>query len=156
MYAKELIDEYRKKISEILECDTENIIFKIDKEVNTFLNYDKEGQNEGLYLIILKEDGKFDKTISSWRLIQFPGCCAFCISTGVFVYKEFRSKGIGKVLNNFRKDVSKFLGFTSLICTDIETNTHQRKLLKSNGWKDIYSITNKRTKNLVNISIINL
>ena len=55
-------------------------------------------------------------------------------------------------MNTFRQDIARTLGYSSLMCTDIEQNVNQRKLLKTNGWKDIHSVINKRTKNHVYIS----
>jgi len=44
----------------------------------------------------------------------------------------------------------------TLFVTDIEKNIHQRQLLATNNWKDIYSVINKRTENKVFISVIDL
>jgi hypothetical protein len=78
-----------------------------------------------------------------------PHCCAFMISCNVYVSASYRNKRIGTTLNSLRQDIGRVLGFTSILCTDIEKNIHQRQLLKTNGWKDIHSVINKRTNNQV-------
>ena len=63
---------------------------------------------------------------------------------------------IGTILNQLRQDIGRLLGYSSIICTDIQQNTNQRKLLETNGWKDIHSVINKRTNNRVYLSVINI
>ena len=85
-----------------------------------------------------------------------PHCCAFMVSCNVNVTEKYRGMRIGTILNQFRQDIGRVLNYSSILCTDIEQNTHQRKLLKTNGWKDIHDVVNKRTKNRVYISVINI
>lgn len=98
-----------------------------------------------------------DNTIwaASWRLYQMPHCCAICVSCESSVKPAFRGKGLGTLLNTMRKEISTMLGYSLLLCTDIEANTPQRKILATNGWKDIYSVLNRRTNNVVHISVVN-
>ncbi len=107
--------------------------------------------SEGKFTVICK-----NKVVSSFELYKLPHCCAILVSCKAFVYEEFRNKRIGTVLNDLRQDIGRLLGYSSLLCTDIEKNEYQRKLLKTNGWKDIYNVINKRTNNRVYISVINL
>jgi hypothetical protein len=86
-------------------------------------------------------------------VVHFPGCCAFAISTGAYVEAEYRRKGVNRLSNQFRQSIARQAGYTALICTDKLDNTPERKTLEAEGWKDIYSVTNSRTNNLVAISI---
>jgi len=94
-----------------------------------------------------------DKTISQFKLIQMPGCCGICISTGTYVNPDFRGKGVNSLLNNFRIDIAKDLGYGLLMCTDLKSNTPQMKTLDKNGWKHIYEFKNPRTGNILNVTI---
>ena len=94
-----------------------------------------------------------DKTISEFKLLQMPGCCGICISTGTYVNPDFRGKGVNILLNNFRIDIAKHLGYGLLMCTDLKSNTPQMKTLDKNGWKHIHEFKNPRTGNILNITI---
>ncbi len=91
--------------------------------------------------------------ITCFSLCEFPGCCAFIVSTGAYVYDAYRKKGVNKLTNEFRQAIGRYLGYTAIICTDVEDNVGERLTLKANGWRDIYGEQNKRTGNFVNISI---
>lgn len=107
--------------------------------------------SEGKYVIFCK-----DKLLSSFELYKLPHCCAILVSCKAYVAEEFRGKRLGTLLNNMRQDIGKLLGYSVLMCTDIEANIHQRQLLATNGWKDIHDVKNKRTGNKVYLSVINL
>jgi hypothetical protein len=95
-------------------------------------------------------------TIASWKLYQMPHCCGIVVSCNATVDKVYQNRGIGTVLNQLRQDIGRSLGFSLMMCTDIDSNQYQRKLLKTNGWRDLYDFVNRRTKNRVIISCINL
>jgi hypothetical protein len=163
METLEILDKYRKIIGGILNCNSENIKFYNDgnkEEIGTF-DYDKQCVSEnwtlGTYEVYQIVDN-YDKPrlISSFKLYQLQHCCAFMVSCNAEIMEEYRNKRIGTILNNLRQDIGRQLGYTAILCTDIEQNVNQRKLLKTNGWKDIYSIINKRTNNRVYLSIINI
>lgn len=107
--------------------------------------------SEGAYKIMAGKE-----VLSEFKLYKMPHCCAILVSCNAFVSPKFRNMGIGTVLNTFRQDIGRLLGYSTLMCTDIDQNTHQRQLLQTNGWKDIYSVRNKRTNNMVHVSVINL
>lgn len=91
--------------------------------------------------------------IASFRLVQLVGCCGICISTGAFVANIYRNKGVGKLLNKLRIKMAEHLGYSILMCTDVDGNKPQRNVLINNEWKDIYQFKNGRTGNTVNITI---
>jgi hypothetical protein len=94
-----------------------------------------------------------DKYITGWAMHQFPGCCAFCISSGVYVSGLYRNKGVNKIANRLRQALAKADGYTALICTDVDDNEPERRTLAANNWQDIFTTVNRRTGNRVNISI---
>jgi predicted nucleic-acid-binding Zn-ribbon protein len=170
MKTQQMLKKYQIILSGILKCNPEEIKFFINKEEIKEIEYfepekDNQGNetgvqirytrwnnwSEGSYRVELKK-----KIISTFELYKMPHCCAILVSCKALVYTEFRNKKIGTIMNSFRQDIARILGYSSLFCTDIESNTYQRQLLKTNGWKDIYSVVNKRTNNRVYLSIINL
>lgn len=107
---------------------------------------------EGKYIVVLQEK----VLLASFELYKLPHCCAILVSCKAFVNPLWRGRRVGTILNTLRQDLGRLLGYSTLMCTDINQNTHQRKLLATNGWKDIYEVKNKRTGNLVHVSVINL
>jgi hypothetical protein len=170
MKTKELLDKYQKILGGLLKTKPEDIRFLIGKNEIKELEYfqpekDSEGNetgnqirhttwqnwSEGVYSVYLKE-----QKISSFELYKMPHCCAILVSCKALVQPAFRHKRVGTTLNTMRQDIGRILGYSTLMCTDISQNTHQRQLLATNGWKDIYEVKNKRTGNTVFISVINL
>lgn len=94
-----------------------------------------------------------NKDVTSFRLVEFPGCCAILVSTGASVREEFRDKGINTLSNQLRQEIAKVAGYTAIICTDVVTNEPERRTLGKNGFEDIYFLTNKRTGNKLAVSI---
>jgi hypothetical protein len=95
-------------------------------------------------------------TISKFSLLEMPGCCGICISTGAYIDSKYRNMGINTILNSLRIKIAKELGYTVLLCTDVATNVYQKKVLQKNGWQDIFRFRNRRTNNLVDISVVHL
>ena len=147
-----MIEKYTKKLKELLSQDI-------------VIQYSVNGKNKNLTLeeLMYVKDTfyglKFEiidlqgNLISTFRLLQMVGCCGICISTGTYVCPDFRGKGINIILNNFRIDIAKHLGYGLLMCTDLKSNTPQMKTLDKNGWKHIHEFKNPRTGNILNITI---
>lgn len=96
------------------------------------------------------------KEVAYFILLQLPGCCGVALSTGAIVFGPHRNKGLGTILNELRKDISREAGYTVLMCTDVMHNEPQRKILQKNGWKDVFEFVNRRTGNQVAISVVEL
>lgn len=94
--------------------------------------------------------------VASFCLVAFPGCCGLVISTAATTYYPHAGKGIGKITLELRQALCKERGYTVLVCTDVDHNAPQRKLLNRAGFKDVYQFRNRRTNNLVNISVKHL
>lgn len=159
MKTLEILDKYRKILAGIIKCNPEDIIFfKDSKEIGTF-DYDKDevavNWALGSYIVKQRYLGGYS-TIGSFRLYQLQHCCAFMVSCNAVVEKDYRGKRIGTTLNMLRQDIGRLLGYSAILCTDIAQNTYQRQLLKTNGWRDLFSLVNKRTKNTVYLSVISI
>ena len=147
-----MIEKYTKKLKELLSQDI-------------VIQYSVNGKNKNLTLeeLMYVKDTfyglKFEiidlqgNLISTFRLLQMVGCCGICISTGTYVHPDFRGKGVNIILNNFRIDIAKHLGYGLLMCTDLKSNVPQMKTLDKNGWKHIHEFQNPRTGNILNITI---
>ncbi len=146
------IAEFQEKLEQKLNIT--GIIIKCDNRRGSGtlyygdLNFVKD--DVGLTIGIKDKD---NMPISQFKLVQMPGCCGICISYNSIVFPKYQGKGIGTLLNQFRIDIADYLGYTTLLCTDREENAPQKKILTNNGWKDVHRFTNKRTGNLVNITI---
>jgi hypothetical protein len=163
MNASSFLTKYRVIIAGLLGVQPSSIKFSTlyqgtFTEFSDELLYEKPDSdfNLGWYRVTIESPGALSKTVASFKLYQMPHCCAIAVSCEAYVYPEFRNKKIGTTMNKFRQELCKLLGYSVLMCTDIEQNTHQRKLLKTNGWKDIHDIVNSRTHNRVFISVKNL
>lgn len=165
MEAKDVI-AFEKQISDIVgqECQFEYIAYdgaaRISKEnvpsdgtLRDSLNSLKARYHQD-YFIFIQTMAK--SVVSQMRTYQLPGCCGICVSSAAHVSPYFRNRGINTILNKFRIEFAKHLGYTVLMCTDISNNKPEKQTLIKNGWKDIHHFINQRTNNGVDISIINL
>lgn len=167
MKTNQILDKYRTIVGKLLDINPAEIFFYIDgKEVRECTDLEKE-KNYDLYTNYVQswEVGKYtvrhiaeevDTLISSWELYRLPHCCAILVSCKALVKPSFRSKRVGTILNNLRQELGRAMGYSAIICTDIESNINQRKLLATNGWEDIFNVVNKRTTNKVFISALKL
>lgn len=147
-----MINKYIKQLEDLLKTDIKIFIWLDNKDVeltNHNLIYIKNNP-DGLEFKIVNIESEL---VSKFKLIQMIGCCGICVSTKVFVYNNFRNKGVNIILNNFRIDIAKKLGYGILLCTDISSNLAEVKTLNKNSWEHIYNFKNPRTKNNINISI---
>lgn len=109
---------------------------------------------QGLQIrVMYRPPSKDSWLVTRFNLVPFPGCCAFMISTGVYVTSPFQRKGVNTLTNKLRQAIAKHYDYTTLICTDVITNEPERRTLAKEGWHDIYQVRNKRTGNQVAVSI---
>ena len=147
-----MIAKYTEKLKELL---SQNLIIQCQlygeyQPLHIYnLVYIKD-LHGGLKFRVINVEGV---VISRFELAQMLGCCGICISTGTYVHPDFRGKGVNSLLNNFRIDIAKDLGYGLLMCTDLKSNTPQMKTLDKNGWKHIHEFKNPRTGNILNVTI---
>jgi hypothetical protein len=96
------------------------------------------------------------RSLTNFYLEQLPGCCGIVVSNGVNIYPEYRRKGLGATLNALRISIAKVQGYGMMLCTDVDTNEAQKKILSKNGWKKVDEFINPKTQNRVNIHTIEL
>jgi hypothetical protein len=94
--------------------------------------------------------------LAMWTLCQMPGCCGACVSTGAFVARDVRNRGLGTFFNKVRQRLAREAGYGIMICTDIESNEPQQKVLDRTGWESVYKWINPRTKNALEMRVVHL
>jgi len=92
-----------------------------------------------------------NRIVARFYMQVFPACCGACISYGAAVYAPYLNKGLGKLLNKMRIQLAHDCRRKLIICTDVEKNTHQQKILKANGWQKATSWLNPRSHNDVGL-----
>lgn len=178
METKSVLDKYKKLIAGLLDGKEKDVKFWNEVLINLStpqVRYEWAEIGELYYIKPDWEDeehrdlqhqaqwllGKYRVTyrgeeVSTWKLYQMPHCCGIMVSCNVNITENFRHKRIGTTLNILRQDIGRLLGYSCILCTDIEQNKYQRRILATNGWKDIHNVVNKRTQNRIYISVINL
>lgn len=166
----DLMTKYEGKIAKILELKPADVQIKLahyDKAVagdpqwetvnknGDFLCTETSSSNAGWHI------GRFmvfaaKNVISSFDLSELPHCCGILVSHGAHVYYPHQNKGIGTLLQKFRIDLAKRLGYTIMLCTDVKSNKYQRKILEKHGWKDVLEFQNSRSGNTVAVSCLNV
>lgn len=173
-----LVDKYQKLIGGLLDIEPRLIKFFVragsNKELEVGLDYypdedkkdwiETQGWCEGEFSVKRMDDAApkshpanyWDLVISTFKLYRMPHCCGIIVSCNANVLERYRHKRVGTTLNNLRQDIARLLGYTVMVCTDVAQNEYQRRLLKTNGWKDLIDFKNKRTGNTVILSYIGL
>jgi len=109
---------------------------------------------------IIEENTKSHKDyrtkIASFCLTEMPHCCGLIISHGMYIGYGFENRGIGKALHECRLQIMRELGYSCAICTDMEDNPAQKKILKRFKWKTVHTFLNDNSDNEVNISVLDL
>ena len=103
-------------------------------------------------LVQLPEE-KHRRMITAFVLTPMPGCCAFVVSHSAYVSTYYRNKGVQTEANLFRQACAKAGGFPFMLCTDVDTNTPQQRVLVKNGWQHLTSVFNTRTNRNVFLSM---
>lgn len=140
--------DFKAKIAKILDVEQDRITLKMQDDINS--------KAPGYLFTIVKWDKKNEHLVSFFTMIQMPGCCGVVVSTGSLVSACYRKKGIGTLLNLFRIEIAKILGYSLIFCTDVTENTAESRILEKNGWKIIDRFLNKRTNNNVNLSVFHI
>jgi len=94
--------------------------------------------------------------VAHFNLQQLPGCCGICVSFYAYVFDEYRKRGLGNLLNKMRQQIAWDSLYTILLCTDVEKNTPQQKILTKNGWEKLLTFKNRNTDNMVCLHTIEL
>jgi GNAT superfamily N-acetyltransferase len=89
------------------------------------------------------------KLVSVWEIEPMSGCNGIAIFKKVEIMEEYRGKGLGTQFLNLRETLAKDFGYSSLLCTIVDTNEPQKKIMDKLGWKLLNQFTNSHTSNNV-------
>jgi hypothetical protein len=95
-----------------------------------------------------------NRAVAAFYLRELPGCCGVYVSYNCSVSSKYRKLGIGTLLNKMRQQIAWDHGYTLLICTDVDNNEPQQKILKKNNWTKLTSFINRNTDNPVSLHSI--
>lgn len=98
------------------------------------------------------ENKDFDgsnKVVSVWAIEPMSGCNGIAIFKNVEIFEGYRGKGLGIQFLNLRESLAKDFGYSSLLCTIVDTNEPQKKIMEKSGWKLLNQFTNSHTNNNV-------
>jgi GNAT superfamily N-acetyltransferase len=107
----------------------------------------------GFFTIIDMDKGKI---VSRFILEQMKGCNGICISRKVSISEDYRGKGYGSMLCNYREKLASFLSYSVIMCSVVSSNEPQTKIMAKNGWQTSFKFNNKKTTNDVIIYFKNL
>jgi len=134
-------------------CETKILDFfksiNLDVKITYSLVQNYMNKIESIFVKI--DDIKSANRIANFTLTPMPGCCGIVISTNSRTNIQYRQLGIATFLNLIRIEISQEMGYGLLICTDVDNNEPQQKILTKNSWKKIEQFKNPRTQNLINI-----
>lgn len=149
-----LIKKYKKLITEIVDESPIRILIRDPySTVTKYRTLTNDTIGEGQYSISV---GKDNRQVATFSLDMLQGCCGVCVSYGSHISHEFRNKGLGKVLNNFRIEIARLLQYGLLLCTNQSVNIPEVRILRANGWTKCTTFLNPRSGNVIDLQIINL
>ena len=105
------------------------------------------------YLLSITSGPHKNRYIALFSIAYFPGCCALAVGTGAVTYSPFYNKGVNNITNLIRMEISRLMGYTAYIATDVAHNTPSMKTFARNGMKELYECKNKRTNNVVKLFV---
>lgn len=161
---KESLSGYIKKVGKkhsSLNLDSLRIEFGVPelKDLVWYPGDQKMGAGEYRLICETNADASGKKeiiTVAKWEIVQMKNCCGMAVSTRALVEIAFRKLGLGLIMNQIRIDICRKLGYSCLMCTDVENNVPQQKILSANGWRKIHKFVNRNTGNTVCVHVINI
>jgi hypothetical protein len=94
--------------------------------------------------------------VARFALDQLQGCCGVCVSYFSYISFSYRGTGLGNVLCKMRIEIARAANYGLMICTDVDDNVPQKKIMESLNFQKATSFVNPKTNHLVNLRYINL
>ena len=145
-------DRNAKLVLKGAEKDIKKLL-NIEVEIKTNDDYGYNENIENKYVVI---EVATKSKIATFSMTGLPGCCGVCVSHYSRVANQFQGKGLGKLLCGIRKDIAKTMRYSCLLCTDVDDNLPQQRILDRHGWKKVHNFKNIRTGSLININVVDL
>lgn len=90
-------------------------------------------------------------TFGSYEFTTLPGCSQVVVSHGVFIYEEYRGKGMSKGAAIERIHAAEEHGYDAMVCTVDMSNEPQLKTLTKTGWEKACEFKSRKTGHRVGI-----
>lgn len=103
--------------------------------------------NEDIYVEVKDEKGYVR---SNFRMIEFPGCCAFCVSTGTWVDPRWRGKKVAYILQEIKEDLARIGGYAGIFATIVKGNPAQERVLPKSGFSLVGEATGLKNPKTTN------
>lgn len=146
-------EKYNKRIKDFLktlDVDTEADNFNLISEpTEDWGGISIHCYTEEPYAREQYKDLTYSETIFMFKLIEMSGCCAFLISTGTFVGRNYQGKGIAQFLQELKYEMAKDSKYPYLFATTVEKNDAENHILQKFGWINIDKVKNTRTGNKI-------
>lgn len=142
----EMRQKYEKKLSELLKEE----VFMYSPKIGKYPSENPAGLNTVSFA--LKNTGKtygiktYYDILANFSLRELSGCCGVIVSYWMQVDKKYRGKGIAKVLQEFKEEICKYNGYTTMLATTLSGNDTENHILEKFNWKQVYTFKNKRTQ----------
>ena len=104
----------------------------------------------GEYFVI---DTEARSVVTSFIIEPMAGCSGIALFRAVEIRESYRGKGYGIHFLNLRERIALDFGYGVAMCTIVDTNKPQVKIMRKNGWHRLYDFTNPRTTNPVSVYV---
>ena len=91
--------------------------------------------------------------VTSFVIEPMAGCNGIALFRAVDIREEYRGKGYGIHFLNLRENIALDLGYSVAMCTIVDSNIPQIKIMQKSGWEIAYKFTNPRTSNPVSLYV---
>ena len=94
--------------------------------------------------------------LATFSIQELPGCCGVAVSFYSEVDPTYREQGIGELLLKVRMSAMRNQKYGSAICTTVNSNEIEKKMLRNAGWIKLYEFRNPKTNNIIETFSVNL
>jgi GNAT superfamily N-acetyltransferase len=112
--------------------------------------YKNDIQLGGEYFVV---DTDARLVATSFTIEPMAGCNGIAIFRAVDIRESYRGKGYGIHFLNLRERIALDFGYKVAMCTIVDTNKPQAKIMARGGWIPLYQFTNPRTNNPVSLYV---
>lgn len=94
--------------------------------------------------------------VACGELTSLPGCSQAVVFHGAFVLPQHRNAGVGKAAHQARLQEARELLYDAGICTVVESNEYQSRILQATGWTQVLRFYSRRSKQYIQIWVCQL
>lgn len=94
---------------------------------------------------------RFHNQNGHYELHSLPGCNQLVVSNHVFIKPDRRGLGLGTLEAHDRIQLAKDMGYDYMICTVVQDNVPQLRIMEKLAWVKLAEWRNSVTDNMVGI-----